>query len=462
MNNTNGFDKETLPEMFKHLRFIHFTLIVVCISIFYVSTIDRKSQGRLASGELDVLIASLPEISKRIQKLKIAALAEANSSTPLIYGDEYIFLNSKAAMNVKFNPTNSQEFELSFGLDTLIPNMDFERFDSIIDSCINEYCNLEELNKLWDSVMARESFLMVFPNFENYYEIAYGEFEARDRTYDSYIVYDAYHDAESPKRNPKEKGEFYKYTLEMSSYGFNKDPDLYLGSFDVSFGLDGLEGGDDDCNQFIKEYGAEVFEGEVGFYCFEIEYEAMFRYKYVLKGSSSVGRNVSIKNSVIYKNFDIEFRNLIEITESFREIPLSSIKRIIRTIDEHSRAEVKLLGVDVSISDIREYGIYIIVLLQIYFFLHFAQLVKMDVSLLRFPWIGLYRQKMSKIVYVLSAHMLPMILVSYSLYTISMTKEHYTSVFLISFTSILVSILHLVHWHKLVNGVFHANKTHQI
>ena len=113
--------------------------------------------------------------------------------------------------------------------------------------------------------------------------------------------------------------------------------------------------------------------------------------------------------------FDRSFPELNRLTELYQSVTLGNVREILFRFRGESRETFTIWGVGVRGVLVRAIGITVLIALQIYLILHLHVLANRitpsDLGL-HYPWIGLHKSPWSRLAYVLSAMLLPTLVVT--------------------------------------------------
>jgi len=92
---------------------------------------------------------------------------------------------------------------------------------------------------------------------------------------------------------------------------------------------------------------------------------------------------------------------------------LDAIQRIVQSELERSKDVFQAFGVTFPIETTGVWGIFIVLSVQVYFLFHLAEFRKKTMSNVSVAWIGLYRSWGPRLLFSLTAFLMPVLVVSY-------------------------------------------------
>jgi hypothetical protein len=107
------------------------------------------------------------------------------------------------------------------------------------------------------------------------------------------------------------------------------------------------------------------------------------------------------------------FEELYAVTQKYESINLDAIQRIVQSELERSKDVFQAFGVTFPIETTGLWGIFVVLSVQVYFLFHLAEFRKRDMSNVSVAWIGLYRSWGPRILFSVTAFLMPVLVVSY-------------------------------------------------
>ncbi len=112
--------------------------------------------------------------------------------------------------------------------------------------------------------------------------------------------------------------------------------------------------------------------------------------------------------------FKESFRDLDELTQNYQEISFAKIEKILEGEAARSGERLEILGIKLPVNALRSWGVVIVLAIQLYFFLHireFKNRLSVDNEAWGVAWVALYPGILEGLVFLLSALFLPIALV---------------------------------------------------
>jgi hypothetical protein len=113
-------------------------------------------------------------------------------------------------------------------------------------------------------------------------------------------------------------------------------------------------------------------------------------------------------------SFDQTFPDLAALSDGLGALQPEQIGRVLRNLRERTGKEVEVSGLKLPLEVITRWGLVIIVGIQLYFWIDLRSFAGRPVTALEleFPWLGFYQDRISRIVFLMSAVLLPVATVS--------------------------------------------------
>ena len=145
------------------------------------------------------------------------------------------------------------------------------------------------------------------------------------------------------------------------------------------------------------------------------------------------------KNEYVIDDFSKKLTILRNFTKGYQSSSFDTIESIIKREVARGGVRVDFLGFGILSSDLFIFGPIILFLLQLYFYIHYKYFLKYiekrkgNVCLDGIPWIGLYSDSYSKIIFVLLTSVFPTTINSYLIF-----KNLYYGIFTVQFVFIFL------------------------
>lgn len=119
-------------------------------------------------------------------------------------------------------------------------------------------------------------------------------------------------------------------------------------------------------------------------------------------------------------NYEFTFRDLHTVfNNNMDEVSLEKLINILNGELKRSGDKLEFFGIKIPSEALRTWGLLALLGLQAYFLLHYMTLVRTinnGDSALQYPWIGMFKDIVSRILFLFTASVLPLIVVTYSLF----------------------------------------------
>jgi hypothetical protein len=112
--------------------------------------------------------------------------------------------------------------------------------------------------------------------------------------------------------------------------------------------------------------------------------------------------------------FKESFRDLDQLTQNYQDISFTNIEKILESEAARSGERLEVLGIKLPVDALRTWGVVIVLAIQLYFFLHireFGKRLSIDNEAWGVAWVALYPGILESLVFLLSALLLPIVLV---------------------------------------------------
>ncbi len=395
---------ESIVEHAKHLRSVQFSLLIVCVVLLLISSLLRSSY--------------IHEAYKDLSNIKKIVEEYYQNDSPWILNYEKSLLRhsinsylknqtSALAINsfpegIRINSMGNQVWgvNLLYGDDNWVINVDVE--DSEISNAIKEEQTLKRFIEYWNFLyQARYIYLpkigskaAIYNPKSDRYEIheieTLDRVETDDYTYSLSLV-DVHDEKWIERCLPKRVfGKWYEDINKLEEDNL----DYVLCPSPITLVEESYPKSEFPLIMIIAA-SAEKIE------------------------FNSLERIIEISGMTDWKvrPFSLSFRELFEVASSYSDIPLSKINTILEGERNRTGEGVRIFGVHVASSVAREWGAGVIISIQLYFLIHLVSFPISSTTKNDFPWAGLYNNQLSKVVFFITAILLPPITILILMYS---------------------------------------------
>jgi hypothetical protein len=393
-----------LADAIRHIRTVHFTLLVTCLAVFftgYLNTGDQLASALDELSEVKLILQSLPpdwlhEHLVKFEKPRRQPSAHQTLALPVTLGDaqDIYVVPSPVGTTVRPNTAydwsstgnNSVSRLMSYGLysQTLIPWRLTQ--ESIRDISLADFV----------------TFWNLAHNFRTTYEvtgiyaIVQHEFLATKRVFAA----DRPEVSPDPRHNRwivKADGSHFEFTLVHPIKGVTRSsrPFHYTG---LDF-LNRVPSVNSDwasnyqaivaSNQYIElnifpddTQAAQIVSFDIGVETKDVVHESpLARFLSNARVQKPVGE------------FDNVFPSLANVTTEFRDVRIGQLERIIASLRDRTGETLEIFGVRIPQSAVRGWGLAVICIVQLYLFFHlleFSRCGALSPDAWQAGWIGLY------------------------------------------------------------------------
>jgi hypothetical protein len=113
-----------------------------------------------------------------------------------------------------------------------------------------------------------------------------------------------------------------------------------------------------------------------------------------------------------HEPFNEAFKSLEHLTQDIQNLRINDIKGFLKNQEREGTGQFEIAGLKVPVDILMQFGIWPLALIQLYFLLHFISFRKTpaeDPLYENLPWIGVYPDLWSRLVFVLSVGVLPVV-----------------------------------------------------
>lgn len=119
-------------------------------------------------------------------------------------------------------------------------------------------------------------------------------------------------------------------------------------------------------------------------------------------------------------SFSDTFRDIDSVSQNLGSISLDDLEKHLYALRQQEGERLTLVGLEIPANVIHRYGPIFLLAVQCYFVLHyrkFASLLSMCDQARNFPWIGVYDDRPSRIVFIITVTVLPAVVSTYVMWT---------------------------------------------
>jgi len=392
-------------DIIKHLRLVHFTVVMVCLamwsSIFYSNeeVIDKALEQLSVIEKIEHLESGFNR--KNIQRLREMRKKDNEeyrirnlSGTDLNIGYRYIthrYFRIKKASNLSF-------FTNIAVLNNI--NIRVADFRPLLGKL--ESRSLSEFERKWNDNIGKNTSYKLSEIYTGHVLVFKNNLQSNDLTTATKSV---------------------SFLQEMKSKSVSADK-LSIYCTDI---LPNNKASNDDFYKIYKNSSSQLsylkMTKEIEYISFfywckggnkEHYYNIFIPFKTISKEEYLIDdiikrENIDITSVREMSSFNRAFPELVSITKYSRDMSISALFPMLGDEAKRTRRNTTIIGIELPQKAVRQLGIAILVSVLVYYILHFQYFLSLLDSnkVVSAPWIGLYNNKLSKIVFIATLCLLP-------------------------------------------------------
>ncbi|MCT4648489.1 MAG: hypothetical protein N4A74_26110 [Carboxylicivirga sp.] len=423
----------SINEFSKYLRSMQFTLLATCIAFLAILLSERKSTIALADKQINDIYSYTLENSWNSNGIQ--EFLNSNSNDLTLSSGAIQFINGTSEIYIFDSGKNRlAKFEFTFQ-----------------SKYFKDFGNSNAIN--FDGNIRRPETLHEFKVFFNAISNPIGVYSL------SGIKSPIKHIEGHEQNNPADQGEteseirFEEISIVPKSI-YKGSEHSNINSFDANFEDGGqlklrwVDGYSDNMGNTYEDYIYYIIP-------FKVNEERYRPLDFILACSSFQGAE-----RWFYSSFEDQFKALHEVTKDWDDISIGAAKKIINSENTRTGDTFQVLGIQLPSQGILSWGIFIILGIQLYFYLHLREFLNRYKSVsvesvgVTVPWLILYNGKFPMYVYFGTVILIPLIsaitvlIINLSIYPISEVL-HYLHVVVAGVGILIVSVFLWIEQRKI-------------